>query len=80
MGSATFIINGVKDTKNDKGKDKPSDNESGDSHDYLFIPRMASEPLNDSFHKGIYSLSGLLEATIELRSCEEIKQTEKSLM
>ena len=64
MGSLTFIINGVKDTKNDKGKDKPSgndsDNESGDSHDYLFIPRMASEPLKDSFHIRIYSLSGLL--------------------
>ena len=54
MGSVTFIINGVKDTKNNKGKDKPndnkSDNESGDSHDYLLIPRMASEPLKDSFH------------------------------
>ena len=54
MGSVTFIINGVKDTKNDKGKEKPndnkSDNESGDSHDYLFIPRMASEPLNEFFH------------------------------
>ena len=54
MGSATFIINGVNNTKNDKGKDKPSgnksDNGSGDSHDYLFIPRMASEPLKESFH------------------------------
>jgi len=53
MGSATFIINGVNNTKNDKGKDKPSgnksDNGSGDSHDYLFIPRMASEPLKESF-------------------------------
>ena len=52
MGFVAF--DGVKDTKNDKGKDKPSgndsDNESGDSHDYLFIPRMASEPLKDSFH------------------------------
>ena len=52
MGFAAF--DGAKDTKNDKGKDKPSgnesDNESGDSHDYLFIPRMASEPLKDSFH------------------------------
>jgi hypothetical protein len=54
MGSVTFIINGVKDTKKDKGKDKPndnkSDNESGDSHDYLFIPRMAFEPLKESFY------------------------------
>jgi len=53
MGSATFIINGVNNSKNDKGKDKPSgkksDNGSRDSHDYLFIPRMASEPLEDSF-------------------------------
>ena len=58
MGFVAF--DGVKDTKNDKGKDKPSDNESGDSHDYLFIPRMASEPLKESFHIRIYSLSGLL--------------------
>ena len=54
MGSATFVINGVNDTKNDEGKEKPSGNNSdyecGDSHDYLFIPRMASEPLKDSFH------------------------------
>jgi len=53
MGSATFIIDGVNNTKNDKGKDKPSgnksDNGSGDSHDYLFIPRVASEPLEESF-------------------------------
>jgi hypothetical protein len=53
MGSATFIINGVNNTKNDKCEDKPSgnksDNGSGDSHDYLFIPRVASEPLEDSF-------------------------------
>ena len=64
FGSATFIVNGINDTKNDSGKDKPNgkknDNSSGDSHDYLFIPRMASEPLKDSFHIGIYSLSGLL--------------------
>ena len=57
MGSATFVINDVKDTKNDKGKDKPSDNESdnesGDSHDYLFIPRMASEPLKEPFHRPV---------------------------
>ena len=54
MGSITFKINGVKDTKNDKskekGNDKEGDNECGDSHDYLFIPRMASEPLNEYFH------------------------------
>ena len=60
MGSATFVINGVKDTKNDSRKDKPSDKEGdnggGDSHDYLFIPRMASEPLKESFHIRIYSL------------------------
>ncbi len=52
MGSVTLKINGVKDTKNDSRKDKPSgdksDNGSGDSHDYLFIPRMASEPLEES--------------------------------
>jgi len=64
MGSATFVINGVNDTKNDEGKEKPSGNNSdyecGDSHDYLFIPRMASEPLKDSFHIRICSLSGLL--------------------
>jgi len=52
MGSVTLKINGVKDTKNDSRKDKPSDKEgdngSGDSHDYLFIPRMASEPLKES--------------------------------
>ena len=64
MGSVTLKINGVKDTKNDSRKDKPSgdksDNGSGDSHDYLFIPRMASEPLKESFHIRIYSLSGLL--------------------
>ena len=52
MGSVTLKINGVKDTKNDSRKDKPSDKEgdngSGDSHDDLFIPRMASEPLEES--------------------------------
>ena len=64
LGSATFVINGVNDSKNDEGKEKPSGNNSdyecGDSHDYLFIPRMASEPLKDFFHIRIYSLSGLL--------------------
>ena len=64
FGSATIIINGVKGAENGEGKDKPNgkknDNSSGDSHDYLFIPRMASEPLKDSFHIGIYSLAGLL--------------------
>ena len=53
MGSVTLKIDGVKDTKNDSRKDKPSDKEGdngcGDSHDYLFIPRMASEPLKESF-------------------------------
>jgi len=53
MGSVTLKINGVKDAKNDSRKDKPSakegDNGSGNSHDYLFIPGMASEPLEESF-------------------------------
>ena len=53
MGSVTLKINGVKDAKNNKGKykkcDHKSDNGGGDSHDYLFIPRMASEPLKESF-------------------------------
>jgi hypothetical protein len=53
-------FDGVEDTKNDKGKDKTSDNEGGDCHDYLFIPHMASEPLKESFHIRMYSLSGLL--------------------
>ena len=54
MGSATFVINGVNDTKNDEGKEKPSGNNSdyecGDSHDYLFIPRMTFEPLVNFLH------------------------------
>jgi len=54
FGSAIFIVNDIHDTKNGSRKDKPSDkdnnNGSGDSHDYLFIPRMASEPLKDFFH------------------------------
>ena len=52
MGSVTLKINGVKDTKNDSRKDKKSDHKSDDgswdSHDDLFIPRMASEPLEES--------------------------------
>ena len=54
MGSASFEINNIKDTKNGSRKDKPSDKESNngsrDSHDYLFIPRMTSEPFNDFLH------------------------------
>lgn len=54
FGSAIFIVNDVHDTKNGSRKDKPSNKESnngsGDSHYYLFIPYMAFEPLIDFFH------------------------------